>query len=142
MIIAIVASLALVLATVAMHYEGLRLIGRISAHVTRERRKVLTSVLCVFALHLLEISLYAAAYWFFDNIIDIGSFTSVRAQVGFDYFHFSAETFTTLGMGDIYPEGPLRLLASIETINGLLLLGWSTSFTFYEMQRHWTNERG
>jgi hypothetical protein len=40
-----------------------------------------------------------------------------------------------------YPIGNLRLLASIETINGLLLIGWSTSFTFLGMQRYWDDGR-
>ena len=35
----------------------------------------------------------------------------------------------------------LRLLASIEPINGLMLLGWSASFTYYLMQRFWDEER-
>lgn len=39
--------------------------------------------------------------------------------------YFSAETFTTLGYGDVVPHGDLRLLAGIEALNGLLLIGWT-----------------
>jgi hypothetical protein len=35
------------------------------------------------------------------------------------------------------PEGPLRLLASFEPLNGLILIAWSGSFTYLEVQRHW-----
>ena len=29
------------------------------------------------------------------------------------------------------------LLVSIETLNGLLLLGWTTSYTYIAMQKYW-----
>ena len=34
---------------------------------------------------------------------------------------------------DIYPIGDIRLLASIEALNGLLLVAWSGSFTYLAM---------
>jgi hypothetical protein len=33
--------------------------------------------------------------------------------------------------------GDLRLIASLEVLNGLLLIGWSTSFTYLSMLRYW-----
>ena len=137
--LAIALSLGLVLATSFIHYEGLRLVSRgLAAWTTMPgRRKVLIGILCVFAIHIVEITLYAFAYWYADIVVDIGGFAGVHATGTFEYFYFSAESFTTLGLGDIYPVGPLRLLGSIESINGLLLIGWSTSYTFYGMQRHW-----
>jgi len=52
-------------------------------------------------------------------------------------FNFSAETYTTIGLGDTYPLGPLRLITGIEALNGLLLIGWSASFTYLAMQKFW-----
>ena len=66
-----------------------------------------------------------------------GSFEGARKIEFLDYFFFSSESFSALGLGDIYPVRSLRMLASIESINGLLLIGWSTSFTFLTMQRYW-----
>lgn len=139
MTLAIMISLTLVLMTVLIHYEGLRLVSRglEASSTTHSRRKVLLAVIWIFLIHIVEISLYAFGYWFADIVINIGDFEGQRETGYFDYFYFSAETFTTLGLGDIYPSGPLRLLASIEPINGLLLIGWSTSFTFLGMQRYW-----
>ncbi|MEN3976741.1 ion channel [Emcibacter sp. SYSU 3D8] len=139
---AIVTALVLVVTTTAMHYEGLRLTYRYILGMSGSgRRKILAAILIVFWIHLLEIGLYAIAYWFADKWIDIGSFAGSHVFEPLSYFYFSAETFTTLGLGDIYPIGPLRLLASIEPINGLLLLGWSASFSYYLMQRCWDEER-
>ena len=42
-----------------------------------------------------------------------------------------------LGFGDVVPNGPLRLLAGAEALNGLLLIGWSASFLYLEMERWW-----
>jgi hypothetical protein len=54
--------------------------------------------------------------------------------------YFSAETFTSLGFGDVTPVGPIRLLAGLEALNGLLLIGWSASFTYIAMERFWERD--
>lgn len=140
---AIATALMLVLGTTAIHFEGLRITYRwVTGLGLGNRQKVLVAVLCSFVIHLTEISLYAAAFWFADKVVDIGGFSGVHVFGPMSYFYFSAETFTTLGLGDIYPTGPLRLFASIEPINGLMLVGWSASFTYYLMRRFWDEERG
>lgn len=42
-----------------------------------------------------------------------------------------------VGYGDVVPSGELRLLAGVEALNGLLLIGWSASYTFIAMERFW-----
>ncbi len=139
---AMVAAFALVLATTAMHYEGLRLADRWVQRVNLTgRQKILLAMLTIFWIHLLEIALYAVAFWLADRGVGMGGFAGVHVFEPLGYFYFSAETFTTLGLGDMYPVGPLRVLASIEPINGLMLLGWSASFTYYLMQRFWDDGR-
>lgn len=138
---AMMMALMLVVVTTALHFEGLRLTYRrlVSARL-RGRLKILVAMLFVFCIHFIEMGLYAVVLWFADRVVDIGGFAGVHEFGPFSYFYFSAETFTTLGLGDIYPVGPLRLLASIEPINGLMLLGWSASFTYYLMQRFWDED--
>ena len=139
LIIAGFITLTLVITTVLVHFEGLRLISRRLSRnqTTRKHRKVLLAVLFIFLVHLCEISLYAFGIWFADVVVDVGNFAGAREGTLMDYLYFSAETFSSLGLGDIYPVGPLRLLVSIETLNGILLMGWSASFTFLVMQRYW-----
>ena len=55
--------------------------------------------------------------------------------------YFSAETFTSLGYGDVVPTGPLRALPGFEALNGLLLIGWTASYTYVAMQHFW-RDRG
>jgi hypothetical protein len=58
-----------------------------------------------------------------------------------DYVYFSITTFTTLGIGDVYAHGPLRLVAGVESLNGLVLIGWSASFTYITMEKVWDAHR-
>jgi hypothetical protein len=40
-------------------------------------------------------------------------------------------------LGDIAPLGPVRLLAGVEALNGLLMIAWSASFTYLSMENFW-----
>jgi hypothetical protein len=41
----------------------------------------------------------------------------------------SVVAYSSLGYGDHGPVGHAHLLTGVETLNGLLLIGWSASFT-------------
>ena len=141
MVKAIAVSLTLVIMTVLIHYEGLRILSRglQLAISIPSRSKMVLVILSIFLIHIAEISVYGLGFWFAENVVHLGSFEGARVVRASDYFYFSAEAFSTLGLGDIYPVGNLRMLASMETLNGLLLIGWSTSFTFLGMQHYWDN---
>jgi len=51
------------------------------------------------------------------------------------YLYLSFSTYTSLGIGDIYPTNELRLLCGVEALVGLLMIGWSASYIFLEMRR-------
>lgn len=44
--------------------------------------------------------------------------------------YYSTSSFTTVGYGDIVLSENWRLLGSFESLNGMILLGWSTAFLF------------
>ena len=50
--------------------------------------------------------------------------------------------YTTLGIGDLHPNGVMRLVAGVESLNGLVLIGWSASFTYLTMEEFWGTKRG
>ncbi|HZP88302.1 MAG TPA: potassium channel family protein [Burkholderiales bacterium] len=89
------------------------------------------------AAHWLEILLYALAYWLLDEGAQLGWLAGEAVSDFNDYLYFSATSYTTLGVGDIYPTHALRLLAAAESLNGLLLIGWSASYTYLSMHRFW-----
>ena len=54
-----------------------------------------------------------------------------------DLFYFSLGTYTSLGIGDILPQGDLRIVTGIESLVGLVCITWTASFTFMQMVRYW-----
>ena len=46
-------------------------------------------------------------------------------------------TYTTLEIGDLHPSGVMRLIAGVESLNGLVLIGWSASCTHLTMEELW-----
>ena len=99
--------------------------------------RILVMVLGIFLAHLGEVALYAVAYWLGDQVFGIGSFGGVPTNAPLDYFYFSVVSFTSLGIGEVFPHGHLRFLTGVEALNGLLLIAWSGSFLFVTMNRLW-----
>lgn len=71
-------------------------------------------------------------------ILAAGSLVGTTGFLLANCMYFSAETYTSLGFGDLTPHGPVRVLAGVEALTGLLLIGWSASFTYISMERFWT----
>lgn len=134
----ILACAALVVATSFLHYEVLRLLhGALPRFRIPRRSKLLVVIVAAFLAHALEIFVYGAALYVLVAWLALGA---LAGTVGFSFancLYFSAETYTSLGFGDITPVGPVRLLAGVEALNGLLLIGWSASFTYISMERFW-----
>lgn len=135
---ALLASVGLVIVCVLIHYEALRVIGAAAAGVSNHRRAVLVVIFGVLAAHLAEIALYAAALWL-GHRLGLGSLGGTAAPHAAQYLYLSAETYTTLGLGDIYPSGDLRLIAALEPLIGMLMVGWSGSYTYLAVQRYWVD---
>lgn len=128
----------LMLASTAVHYAALLLLNDHLPRITFVPRRALVFVAIVGAMlsHVVQVCLFAAAYSILTRHLagDIAGDGGSRTIS--EFLYFSAETYTSLGLGDIYPRGGLRLLVGIESITGLLMIGWTTSFTYLEMRRY------
>ena len=127
----------LVVTSTLVHYEALRLLSAWIPHLRIRPRARLLGVIFGVVGHLLEIACYALAYYTLHDHFGLGSFGGRFADNFTSYFYFSAESYTSIGLGDIFPLGSLRLITGVEALNGLLLVGWSASFTYLAMQRYW-----
>lgn len=131
-------SALLVLACVLIHYEVLRVTSILLGRMTfPPRPRILVVMFAVFLAHTLEVWMYAYAFYLLTDQLGIGSFGGSLEQRFSDYLYFSTATYSSLGYGDIYPLGGLRIMAGIETVTGLVMIGWSASFTYLAMEKFW-----
>jgi hypothetical protein len=130
-------AVVLVVTSILVHYEALRLLSTFVPDLkVAVRIKVLIVVIGCFIAHTIEVWLYAGAFL----LIFKSGRGSLKGQVDesfADFLYFSATSYSTMGIGDVYPTGALRLISGIEGINGLFLIAWSTSFTYFVMDRLW-----
>jgi hypothetical protein len=130
-------AVVIVLICVTMHYESLRFLGKtLGAHVHR-RIGVLLVMLGLLVAHALEIWVFALGYIFADWAPDMGSIGGIEHPDVIDYMYLSSMVYATVGFGDLYPVGAMRMLSAAEALTGLSLITWSASFTFLAMQKFW-----
>jgi Ion channel len=138
MTLVLVCCLILLLTTTAIHYEVLRLLSfGLGAMRIPARVKLNVVIVAAFTSHALQMLLYGVAYYGAIHVLDLGDLIGGTGSSWANCLYFSAETFTSLGLGDLVPSGPVRMIAGAETLNGLLLIGWSASFTYLAMERFW-----
>ena len=140
LLICVVATL-LIAGTVLIHYEALRLTGRFARRLPiKPRQRILVVIGGCMVAHMLEIGLYAVAFAVLHGWSRLGVIEGAFEATAMDFLYFSSTNFTTLGIGDVFPQGALRLLAGIEALNGFVLITWSASFAYLMMQRYWHPE--
>lgn len=138
MIFAMAACVVLVIVTIMMLYETLRLTSNHLAELPLPpRARIIVVVLAAFTGHTAAVWTYAFAYWALAVQLKIGSFSGLPVENFLDCLYFSVVTYTSLGFGDQVPVSHARLLAGVEALNGLILIGWSASFTYLAMERYW-----
>lgn len=83
----------------------------------RTRRKSSYSyVLLFFLVLMVEIWLWAVLHRALGALSDFEQ-----------ALYFSTVTFTTLGYGDVVLQSPWRLLASLQSVNGVIMFVWTTA---------------
>lgn len=138
MLIVLFSCLCLVALATVIHYEVLRTLnfGLPSLNIPA-RTKLLVVIFGALAAHAIEMAVFGVTLYGLVKYMGVGS---LRGTAGFTFInclYFSAETYTSLGFGDLTPVGPVRMLAGIEALTGLLLIGWSASYTYLAMKRFW-----
>jgi hypothetical protein len=137
LILQLVLSTVMLLLCVAIHGLGLFNLSRVLRSETAIERLrhikplsrrgalfTMTIVLAMFMLHGLEIWAFALLYWL------------LGAVPGFEgALYFSAISYSTVGYNDTHILPEWRLVGAFESVLGIFLLGWSTSFFFRMMGR-------
>lgn len=138
MSLAITLAFTLVAVTFLLHYRTLLWLG---ANTPRfglsTQAQVLVIVVTLFLVHLVEIGIYALTYGLSVSTFELGTFEGAAVVDAMSYLYFSGVIYTTLGLGDIEPQGHIRFITAMEALNGFFLITWSASFTFLAMGRLW-----
>jgi hypothetical protein len=128
----------LLIATTVIHYEVLRLLTvLLPALRIKPRLQLVFVIIGAFGAHFIEILLYGLVYYLLATTFNVGRMGDPGPLPFTRCLYFSAETYTTLGYGDVLPHGDLRLLVGLEALNGMLLIGWTASYTYLSMAHFW-----
>lgn len=128
--------------SVLVHYEFLYRITRyLPTMKLHHRYRIVAGVFGCLIAHTVEIWIFAVAYYFMHRAEGWGSLSGQFNGSLWDCGYFSFTVFTTLGFGDIQPNGDLRYLTGVESLTGLVLITWTASFLFFEMQRYWSADK-
>jgi hypothetical protein len=100
-----------------------------SPSARRRSGLLLALFLSIVLLHLIQVGLWAVVFWRANEL------PTLETAV-----YFSLVTYTTIGYGDVVLGTGWRVLAGIEGLTGIILIGWSTAFVFAVVNRmyeHW-----
>ncbi|HEY8265055.1 MAG TPA: potassium channel family protein [Steroidobacteraceae bacterium] len=126
--------------TIVLHYEVLQQLNRRMPDWNLSRHpRVLVMMFCILAVHIVEIWLFALGIFLAVRVPGLGQLVGVEQLRFLDFVYVSATTYSTLGYGDLVPSGALRLVFGTESLVGFLMITWSASFAYLEMQRYWRN---
>lgn len=124
--------------TAGLFYECLCFTARfVSKSIKKPRALLFTMLIGILIGHLVSILIYAVIYWALIHYLGFADLSGNIPDHFPTYVYFSATTYSSLGVGDVFPVGALRFLTGIEAINGLILITWSAAYTYFSIQKMW-----
>ncbi|NDF11983.1 MAG: two pore domain potassium channel family protein [Proteobacteria bacterium] len=137
-IIAAIISILLVVVTTIIYYDVLRITWELLPKFKMSpRKRIIIVILAIFVGHTLAVWIYGVTYWVVAKYPFLGSLQGAYNTEFLDYVYFSVVTYSSLGFGDLLPLGAIRMISGVEALNGLVLIGWSISFTYLVMHDFW-----
>lgn len=146
MLATVIVSGCIVALAIIIHYEMLRQISLLIPRMSiKSRFRVLYALSGALIAHIVEVQLFAVGYYLMIHspvsaLVDFGSLAQLDgSQIShwLDCTYYSFSTYTSLGLGDIFPVGHMRFLTGLEALTGLVLITWTASFMFIEMEKFW-----
>ncbi|GAB5336828.1 MULTISPECIES: potassium channel family protein [Pseudomonas] len=140
LVVTLINTLVVIMAVV-IHYECLlRLNDWLPRLKISNRFRVVAGVLGALLAHAIEVWCFALAYYLMTRSGAWGHLKGNFDGSFMDCVYFSFTTYTTIGFGDITPEGNLKYLTGLQALTGLVLITWTASFLFLEMQKYWKHK--
>jgi len=124
---------------VMIHYEVLMMLSKILPHLKiKHRFRVAVGLIGALIAHMTEIWIFAFAFYFLIKQESFGRIIGADDASLLDCVYFSIVNYTSLGYGDLVPEGLLRYTAGLEALTGLVLIAMTASFMFVQIQKFWS----
>ncbi|MBE1206159.1 potassium channel family protein [Aminobacter carboxidus] len=131
-------SAALIIATSVLHFEVFATVAGLHRQYRLSKRvEIVALLLLTFLSHVVSIGGYAIVFARLHHHPEFGQLAGQLSESPIDFFYFSLACYTTLGFGDVYATGDLRIIAGLEGLNGLVLIAWSASLTFLAVRPNW-----
>lgn len=141
MLITYIINSILVALAVLIHYEGLNFLWLNTPKLrVKHRARILFGIFGALLAHIAEIWLFAFGYYLKIKTSYFGTLQGHFDDTLMDCVYFSFTCYTSIGFGDITPTGDLRFLTGLEALTGLVLIAWTSSFMFLEMQKLWKDK--
>ncbi|MBU3656147.1 MAG: two pore domain potassium channel family protein [Alphaproteobacteria bacterium] len=139
--LAITLSMMVVLLTLFLQYETMFYAWKLSDQLTfmPTQARIMVLVLLNILAHFVHITIFAGAYMLAISQFKLGTLVG-EVHDFLDFYYFSTVTYVSLGYGDIIPKGQIRIMASIQGVTGLILIGCSVSLIFLFMERYWRQD--
>lgn len=102
-------------------------------------QQMLRVVISIFTGHIINIWIFGAVYYLLIHY-DLGQLKTSIGALDKDIFsciYFSSVIYTTVGLGDVVPEGALRMIVAVQGLCGFIMIGWTVTFTYLAMEKFW-----
>ncbi|WP_426110935.1 potassium channel family protein [Pseudomonas sp. DSP3-2-2] len=138
MILVTLINMLIITTAVFIHHECLLRLNLLMPRLKIWHRfRIVFGVMGALVAHAIEVWVFALGYYLMNKSERLGKLTGNFDGSFMDSVYFSFTTYTTIGFGDISPIGPLKFLTGLEALTGLVLITWTASFLFIEMQKYW-----
>jgi hypothetical protein len=107
----------------------------------RPELQIILSIVAAFIGHTVIIWMFGITYYLLAHYGGFGALEGSHQQHFMDYIYFSGVAYSSLGLGDIYPTGDLRLMIAVEAILGLVMIGWTITITYFTTEKYFMHKK-
>lgn len=128
---ALALAVALLLLAGLWHLFWLRALNRLNRGMASHGNlAVLFAFWGIALLHLSEIAIGAMTFAVAVNWLHLGSLGPEYGDAPGDYLYFAGLTYTAMGFEQDDVGGPVRVIATVNALAGLMLLTWSATYVY------------
>ncbi len=132
MFVAILLSLGATSLTIVFHFWTILQLKKLMPSKTDHNHFFRSFIILegILLVHLCEVMFFAFAIYIGVDLLSIGYFSKNFDSSLLNYFYYSISTYSTLGLSNTYPEGPLKIISGFLSLTGFIMITWSATFFF------------